>query len=223
MSGIPVVDRLRSELERGQEAGELQPGSRLPTEREFADSLSVSRSSVRQALGVLEREGMINRHVGRGTFLNAADRRLAGAQDLMTSPAEIMDTRLMIEPEVAVHAARNATPSDLTEIERCMRRGNACEAYMEFEAWDAEFHRAIAVAVHNDLLLRMFDTMNAARDLPVWGKSKIRSATKERRKAYEQQHLDILTALIDRDPTAAHAAMQDHLLSVKSNLLNPPR
>ncbi|WP_236789326.1 FadR/GntR family transcriptional regulator [Amycolatopsis sp. GM8] len=222
MSGIPVVDRLRSVLERGQESGELRAGSRLPTERAFAESLSVPRSAVRQALGVLEREGLISRHVGRGTFLTT-DGGHVDAQELMTSPAEIMDTRLMIEPEIAIHAARNATPSDLAEIERCMRRGNACEPYLEFEAWDSAFHRAIAASVHNGLLLRMFDTMNAARDLPVWGNSKLRSATKDRRVAYEQEHAAILTALADRDPGSAQVAMREHLNSVKSNLLNPPR
>jgi GntR family transcriptional regulator, uxu operon transcriptional repressor len=219
---VPVVERVRELLLSGQESGELRAGSRLPTERALSESMAVPRSAVRQALGALEREGVITRHVGRGTFL--ADLATTAAPiDLSTSPAEIMDTRLMIEPEVAAHAARSATPSDLEQITRCMDRGNACEAYVDFEAWDSAFHRAIAASVHNGLLLRMFDTMNAARDLPLWGKSKLRSATAERRAAYEDQHAAIVAALEDRDPNLARSSMREHLESVRTNLLNPPR
>jgi DNA-binding FadR family transcriptional regulator len=218
---VPVVERVRELLVSGQQSGDLRAGSRLPTERALSESMAVSRSAVRQALGALEREGVITRHVGRGTFLadTAPSRTL---EDLMTSPAEIMDTRLMIEPEIAAHAARSATPSDIQQITRCMDRGNACEAYIDFEAWDSSFHRAIAGSVHNGLLLQMFDTMNAARDLPVWGKSKLRSATPERRAAYEIQHAAIVAALEDRDPNLARSTMREHLKSVRTNLLNPP-
>ena len=218
---MPVVERVRELLMSGQESGELRPGSRLPTERALSESMAVPRGAIRQALSALEREGIISRHVGRGTFLTGAT-STSPAPDLMTSPAEIIDTRLMIEPEIAAHAARNATPSDLEQIDRCMRRGNACESYMDFEAWDSAFHRAIAESVHNRLLLQMFDTMNAARDLPVWGKSKLRSATADRRAAYEVQHAAIVDALEDRDPNLARTAMHAHLESVRTNLLNPP-
>jgi GntR family transcriptional regulator, uxu operon transcriptional repressor len=221
MATEPVVDRVRALLAHGQESGELKAGSRLPTERALAETMAVPRSAVRQALSALEREGVITRHVGRGTFL-ANPARDGAPLGLMTSPAEIMDTRLVIEPEVAAHAARNATAADLERIVKCMQRGNACEAYLDFEAWDSAFHRAIAASVHNHLLMQVFDTMNAARDLPVWGKSKLRSATADRRRAYEEQHAAIVAALEDRDPNLARRTMHAHLESVRTNLLNPP-
>jgi DNA-binding FadR family transcriptional regulator len=221
MEAGPVVDRVRELIANGRESGELRAGSRLPTERALAETMAVSRSAVRQALSALEREGVITRHVGRGTFL--ADAAGNGVPlDLMTSPAEIMDTRLMIEPEVAAHAARNATSADLEQIAKCMHRGNACEAYLDFEAWDSAFHRAIAASVHNRLLMQVFDTMNAARDLPVWGKSKLRAATADRRRGYEEQHAAIVAALEDRDPNLARRTMHAHLESVRANLLDPP-
>ena len=71
--------------------------------------------------------------------------------------------------------------------------------------------------------MRMFDTMNAARNDPVWGKSKLRAATAERRAAYEEQHAAIVGALTDRDPGLAREAMRVHLESVRTNLLNPPK
>lgn len=219
----PVVERLRALIDDGLQAGSLQAGSKLPTERALCDTLAVSRAAVRTALGELERDGRITRHVGRGTFLADTGREgappVAGGGPLQTSPAEIMATRLLLEPEIASLAARHAVQSDLDHIEHCLRRGNATSTYEEFEAWDSALHRAIAAAAHNGLLLRLFDTMNAARDLPVWGSIKRRSASPERRRRYECCHSDIVAALNDRDPDAAHDQMRDHLVDVRTNLL----
>ncbi|MFI6377188.1 FadR/GntR family transcriptional regulator [Streptomyces sp. NPDC050546] len=212
--------QVRALIEDGLRAGRLSPGSRLPTERALATDLGASRAAVRQALGILEREGVITRHVGRGTFVAApADCEEPGV--LQTSPAEIMTARLVIEPEIAYLAAQHATPADLAEVQRGLTRGCAAATHTEFESWDSVFHRAIAQAAHNGLLLRMFDTMNAARDLPVWGNLKRRSASPERRIRYEAAHQQIVEALSDRDPDAARQQMRAHLLDVRTNLLGP--
>ncbi|MDD7941011.1 FCD domain-containing protein [Actinomycetospora lutea] len=219
----PVVARLRTLLDQGLSDGALRTGSKIPTERALSESLGASRGAVRAALAELEREGRITRHVGRGTFLAELGRDLAlppGANGpLQTSPAEIMSTRLVLEPEVAALAARHATQADIDHVEHCLRRGNATTTYEEFEAWDSALHRAIAAAAHNGLLLRLFDTMNAARDLPVWGNIKRRSATPERRRGYESCHGEIVTALVERDPDAAREHMRAHLVDVRTNLL----
>jgi GntR family transcriptional regulator, uxu operon transcriptional repressor len=218
----PVVARLRVLLDRAIADGTLGTGGKIPTERALCDQLGASRSAVRTALAELEREGRITRHVGRGTFLAelGADLTVPSAgTSLQTSPAEIMATRLVLEPEIAALAARHALQSDLDHITHCLRRGNATDTYDEFEAWDSALHRAVAAAAHNGLLLRLFDTMNAARDLPVWGSIKRRSATPERRRDYEDCHGEIVAALIDRDPDAAREEMRRHLVRVRTNLL----
>lgn len=140
---------------------------------------------------------------------------------MQTSPAEIMAARLLVEPEIAYLAAQQATPADLTEIQRNLGRGCAAGTHEEFESWDSALHRAIAQAAHNGLLLRMFDTMNAARDLPVRGSVNLRSASPERRARYERAHAQIVKALDDRDPEAARRHMRAHLLDVRTNLLGP--
>ncbi|MFI6375665.1 FadR/GntR family transcriptional regulator [Streptomyces sp. NPDC050546] len=212
--------QVRALIEDGLRSGEFVPGSRLPTERALAADLDTSRAAVRQALGVLERDGVITRHVGRGTFVaGPASREEAGT--LQTSPAEIMAARLLIEPEIAFLAAHHATPADLTRIQRGLSRGCAAGTREEFESWDSVLHRAIAQAAHNGLLLEMFDTMNAARDLPVWGNIKRRSASPERRARYERGHEQIVAALNDRDPDAARRHMRAHLVDVRTNLLGP--
>ncbi|HEY2191938.1 MAG TPA: FCD domain-containing protein [Actinomycetospora sp.] len=224
-STAPVVTRLRRLLDEAVADGTLGTGSKIPTERALCDSLQASRTAVRGALAELEREGRITRHVGRGTFLAEleADPGLPDAARgvLQTSPAEIMATRLVLEPEIAALAARHATQSDIDHVHHCLRRGNATATYEEFEAWDSALHRAIAAAAHNGLLLRLFDTMNAARDLPVWGSIKRRSATPERRQGYECSHGEIVEALVERDPDAAREHMRGHLVDVRTNLLGP--
>lgn len=76
-----------------------------------------------------------------------------------------------------------------------------------------------AGSAHNSLLLHLFDTMNAARDLPVWGSLKRRNSTPQRRATYHAEHGAIVAALHDRDPDTASAAMAEHLRRVTAGLL----
>jgi GntR family uxuAB operon transcriptional repressor len=216
-----VGEQVRALLDEGLRSGRLSVGARLPTERALAERLAAPRTAVRAALAALERQGRITRHVGRGTFV--AETRVGGVDDLdaglQTSPAEIMGTRLLLEPEIAALAARHATQADLDHVEHCLHRGNAASSYDDFEAWDSAFHRAIAAGAHNSLLLRLFDTMNAARDLPVWGSIKRRAASPDRRLGYESSHQGIVDALTERDSEAARHHMRAHLVDVRANLL----
>jgi DNA-binding FadR family transcriptional regulator len=214
-----VEQSLRELLAEGAESGTLRTGSKLPTERALVEQLSAPRSAVRRALEVLEHEGLITRHVGRGTFVTeAADRRVDGAP-ADTSPAEIMQVRLLLEPQVAGLAARVATQADIDRITGCLDAGGACDDFEGFEAWDARLHRAIAQATHNGLLMSMFDLLNTARALPVWGTLKRRTSSPERRRCYHSEHTAIVDALRDRDPEDAGEAMRRHLQNVSDNLL----
>jgi DNA-binding FadR family transcriptional regulator len=206
-------------LTTGVVQGRFGPGAKLPTERELVDLLEAPRSAVRRALAALEREELIVRHVGRGTFVtdDATGSRLHAPAD--TSPAEIMQVRLLLEPQIAQLAARAARQGDLDHVAHCLRRGEAATDHEGFEAWDGELHRAIAKAAHNSLLLNLFDTMNAARDLPVWGSLKKRSFSPERRLCYHRDHTAIVDALRERDPDAAGEAMTVHLRHVTDNLM----
>ena len=216
---VLVEQSLRELLTRGADSGTLVPGSKLPTERDLVERLSAPRSAVRRALEALEHEGLITRHVGRGTFLtDAAIRKVVGAP-ADTSPAEIMQARLLLEPGVATLAARIATQADLDRIIECLDAGGSCEDFEGFEAWDARLHRTIAQAAHNGLLMNMFDVLNTARALPVWGTLKRRTSSPERRRCYHREHTAIVDALRDRDPDNAGHAMRTHLQNVSDNLL----
>jgi DNA-binding FadR family transcriptional regulator len=217
---LTVEQSLRSLLDEQTAAGMLGPGSQLPTERDLVDRLAAPRSAIRRALDSLEAQGLIVRHVGRGTFLTDAA-RAADAAPPDTSPAEIMQVRQLLEPPVAALAARVATQADLDRIAECLDAGGASDTFEDFERWDAKLHRTIAHAAHNGLLLNMFDVMNTARTLPVWGTLKRRTSTPERRACYHDEHTAIVRALIDRDPLEAQQTMRTHLNHVADNLLGP--
>lgn len=216
---LTVEQSLRALLDERSATGELGPGSKLPTERALVEHLAAPRSAVRRALDALEAEGRITRHVGRGTFVSDSGHTSADGAPPDTSPAEIMQVRLLIEPPIAEVAARVATQTDLDQIRQCLGRGGASTTFEDFEAWDAKLHRSIAHAAHNGLLMNLFDVMNTARTLPVWGSLKRRTSTPELRVCYHAEHDAIVSALMDRDPQAAQDTMSTHLRHVADTLL----
>jgi len=217
---MTTVERsLRALVSAGTRDGTLTPGAKLPTERDLVERLSAPRSAVRRALEALERDGLVERHVGRGTFLTDAATSPVDGAPANTSPAEIMQVRQLLEPQVATLAARVATQADLDHIAAALNGGGAAGDFEGFERWDATLHRAIATAAHNGLLMSMFDVMNTARSLPVWGNLKRRTSTPEVRACYHREHTEIVDALRDRDPEGAGSAMRRHLQHVADTLL----
>jgi DNA-binding FadR family transcriptional regulator len=213
-----LVERLRQAVEDGA----LAPEGRLPAERDLARRLAVSRRSLRMALAALEKEGVIWRGVGQGTFVS--ERRPRAVQRVpptmqLTNPTEVMEARLALEPRLAALAALRATPAEIAEMRACVGRGAAASGLADFERWDSRLHRLVARAVHNELLLALFDTVNAARDDKLWGRLKAASLTPERIAAYSEEHGRIVAAVAERDTDRAADAMTTHLTTVQRHLL----
>jgi GntR family transcriptional regulator, uxu operon transcriptional repressor len=196
---------------------------RLPTERGLAAEFGVTRTMVRHALAVLEAEGLISREVGRGTFLTPAsaggsERARVGARSEV-GPADVMAARRLIEPQVLPLVVSYATQRDFDELRRCVAGGGTAENAREFEAWDFAFHHAIVAASRNQLLVSMYRMVEQARDGEIWGNMKIRNDTRERRDAYQADHVEIVEAVSARELDRATAAMDAHLARVQANLL----
>lgn len=217
------MSSLISDLTDRIEGGEWAAGDRLPPERDLARAYGVARNTLRRALDGLEEQGRLVRHVGRGTFIQAAPAGATlndfGSRIRDASPEDLMEVRLIIEPEVAALATARATASDLREIEQAFRASLAAKGVAEFEVWDARFHLAIFHAARNSLLLDYCRAINAARNQPRWHKLKQRSVTPDRRNLYNRHHGDIMVALSERDPDAARKATHAHLAVVRDNLL----
>jgi len=213
------VDRLREHILQGIEAATLKPGDRLPPEREMVRRFDAARSAVRRMLAELEMQGRIVRTVGRGTVI-AGEREPAPAVPAHTSPAELMEARLLFEPGLADLVVAHATPADFARMEECLTRGARAGSVAEFEQWDAALHQAIAAATHNSFVIRVLDSINAVRDQSEWGQLKQRSLTPERRAIYQLEHKRLVEALKKRDGAEARQRMSEHLRQVRRNLLD---
>lgn len=207
----------------------LRAGSRLPTERELAQELQLSRTTIRNALALLEEEALVSREVGRGTYLRGDPRNglnnTRGSTSLSSiavtvSPTDVMTARKLIEPAAVTSIVENATVADFNEIERCLLGVEGASDYDEVERWDLALHRALIHASHNPLMESMYLLVEEARQGETWGNLKRRSDSIERRQSYRSQHRDIFDALRNRDGRAAREAMQRHLHTVESNLQN---
>lgn len=215
----PVLVQLKAYLA----AAEIPFEGRLPPERMLSEQLGVSRSALRKALAVLEAEGNIWRHVGKGTFVGI--RPLDTHADVVsiarrTTPAEVMRTRLLLEPEIAALAALDATQANIAEMKNCMDRSRSANSWRQYETWDNRLHRAIAESTQNGLLLALFDTLNAVRRAVTWGRLR---ADRER-PAHDHhsfaEHSAIVAAIEDRDVEQARDCMRRHLEHVERNLLH---
>lgn len=210
-------------LDRFDQEG-YAPDGRLPTERSLAEAFGVTRTMVRHALAMLEAEGRVSREVGRGTFLTENGQRSAPRSSLdncrrEVSPADVMAARRLFEPQVLPVVVAYANQCDLDELRRCVAGGSSAQSAEEFEAWDYALHHAIAAASHNQLLVSMYEMVEHARDGEIWGNMKRRNDTRERRAAYQADHVEIVEAICAREPVSATAAMEAHLSRVQANLL----
>lgn len=200
-------------------AGDYAAGDRLPPERRMIEELGIGRSSLRRALDVLEREGSIWRHVGKGTFV--AHGAPAGTADELarrTTPLKMMRARLCLEPAIAREAAMNASAEALQRLRVAMDRARAARTWAEYEAQDDAFHRAIAEASDNLPLVALFDQLNGIRRAIAWGSVKRTTGRPPADHPSFAEHAAIAEVIAARSSEGAFEAMRRHLRSVAARL-----
>ena len=200
----------------------LQPGDKLPSERELAETLGVSRSSIRDAIRSLELMGMVEPRQGAGTIVreisseslvNPLANAIKRKEDLI---GELLDFRKMLEPQLAARAAARISPDEIGDITEILdRQEKKLRAGESTIAEDSEFHYAIALASGNSVVLKVLDTlMDLLRD------SRERSLQVEGRPQKSLAgHRRILAALKRRDGDAAKIAMRRHIENVEKIVL----
>ena len=201
---------------------DLPANSRLPPERELCDMLGVSRGELRKALAVMESNGELWRHVGKGTFIGARpvqEYSDVAAIAARTNPRDVMHARLLIEPQIAREAALNATSGDIAEMRQCLAASRAAETWRQYENSDNRLHRTVAEATHNTVLLALFDTLNAVRRAVVWGRLRDQSTRPPKDHHSFGEHETLVRAIEERDVETAGQAMRRHLSHVQDNLL----
>lgn len=199
-------------------AASAGPATRLPPERDLAAAIGVSRPTLRRALQLLEDEGLIWRHVGRGTFAGPrADRiELAiPAAVLAADPAAVMAARRALEPELAAAAAANGLGAAATaELAAIGARTRAATNWREYEVADTEFHLAVARRAGNPVLLLLAETLHLVRRTATWTRARGNAPAPPADHHSFAEHDRIAAAIAAGDPDAARAAMAAHLDSV---------
>ena len=229
-----IADRL-CELIR---AGDYPPGSFLPSERELAAALEVSRSSVREALIALEVLGIVDVRVGAGMEvlrvpdaiptrdvmsqmirINFAepDPELPVPLDLSADvpPFALLQARRLVEPETAALAARHATPAQIDAIRAAFERNlRDNREGSRTNPGDRQFHIAIAQASGNPAYEMLITLLLGHRYSTLFQRLQRLYTPADMPFRSEQEHWEVLKAVIARDPELARARMAEHLESV---------
>lgn len=215
-------------------------GSKLKPERELATQFGVSRRVLRDALDRLEAEGRITRAPGRGTIVletevdapdsqttfiaqeSAAQTHAAVGPEavlLGSSPIDLMDARLVLEPALAAVAAMRASTQDIQQMQEYLQLGRQATSPKQWEKWDSALHQQIGAATHNLLLQYFYQVLSAARSQTQWGRLREQTLNPTKQHFYSEQHAAILQAIQARDPQQAAECMKQHLHTVKRTLI----
>jgi DNA-binding FadR family transcriptional regulator len=231
-------DQTLTKLRQMIASGDFNGSGRIPPERSLASDLGVGRRSLRRALDILEQEGRISRHQGRGTFINGHDSGETDGATLQrplrngtgrhptpslaidhlldhTSPMEVIEVRLAIEPVMARLAAFRATQAEIHRLQALAGETRTAADPATYEKADALFHRTIAEIAQNRLYLAVFDTIHASQRDPGWRRLGENAHCFKRQSVYADFHEEISAAIAARQGEKAHELMHRHLSDVQ--------
>jgi GntR family transcriptional repressor for pyruvate dehydrogenase complex len=206
--------------------GELKPGDRIPSERELAQMLGVSRPSVREAIMVLEAMGFLESRQGGGTFVKTLTAvsimdplaKLVEKKDpeLLRSLAEV---RMGLEGWSAYLAGKRATEKDIAELRRLyyVMEKQAAKGGWDSEV-DAEFHYAITAASHNSLQMHVLDSIHSLFHTTIQVALMEFYQQEGHVQLLLEQHREIMEAIANRQPELARQKMMEHLSMVEEKM-----
>ncbi len=207
----PLYQQVMVQLAELIHQGQFRPGDRLPSERELAQRLHVSRPTVREALRVMQLQGLIESRRGAGNFIaarNAEELRMALNRLALR---DIFELRMLIEPSIAALAAQRATPPDLARLESVLQQqAQQVQQQQSTAKADIAFHSILAEATHNHALLQLganlIEVLSPSRDESL--------QTPQRAQLSLLSHRRILESIKARAPAEARHAMEEHIRMV---------
>jgi DNA-binding FadR family transcriptional regulator len=205
-----VADQIRAMIAKG----ELATGQRLPPERDLADKLGVSRPTVREALIVLEVEGLVHIRMGSGIYVARpqAVQPARPEREPVEGPFELLQARAIIECAIAEEAAMRATPSRIAALdENLQQMASVIDDTNAALAVDRAFHTAIAGIVGNAALIRFTGEIYDLRMTPYFEKLASYFEGPQSWTHAIEEHRAIRDAIAANDPLAAKQAMRAHL------------
>lgn len=209
-----VADQLRMLIERG----EFRPGDRLPTERELAEQLGISRPTVREALIALEVEGWIRIRVGSGIYVTERDPHARAwpvssvEASPLEGPFELLSARAFIEAAVAERAAELADGNHVAALDAVLGRMEACDRQNdEMIALDRAFHVTVASILGNAVLSRFVGELFDLRINPYFRQLSSYFENSDTWRQAFAEHKAIRDAIAAHDGRRARDAVEHHL------------
>jgi GntR family transcriptional repressor for pyruvate dehydrogenase complex len=206
------------QIRRAIQLGRFDAGTRLPSERELAQQFGVSRTTVREAIRVLQGEGLVDVRRGRngGAVVvspRASRREIAHQLSRRLAEVEVVvDFRLTVEPAAARLAAERRTPEDLarlnalvTSMDELVAGPDGASTPSRFFALDSEYHHGIAEASRNPMLVAAVDDVRARLFTPIGG---IFLALHP---SANELHRELFEAIDAKDAAAAESTMRQHI------------
>jgi len=215
-----IYDQVVEKVKEMIASGQLPQGSALPAERQLIEDLNVSRSSLREGFRILEMMGFIESIPGKGRFVRKSrgEGGQSGRVPLQDEAIlELVEARLVLEPAIAVEAAKHASPSDLTRIRRILTKtGKDVESLEHRAQCDYDFHLVLAESTHNFIFVNIVKmTFNLIM------------ATHERiytllddKEIFLREHEEVYDAIVVRDLERAARLMKAHVQRVYKTLQN---
>ncbi len=211
---------IAARLRRAILDGNYADGERLPAERDLAQHFEASRGTVRQALRRLEESRLVTRRIGSGTFVSHRPGLDRGDIAEMTSPIELIEVRLAIEPQMVRLVVVNATQRDLERLGEALGQVESCGDDRErFSRADERFHLMLAECTRNPLMVWLYRQINEVRSHALWDGMKDKILTATRIAEYNRQHRELYEALGNRDVDAATRIIAAHLDKARRDLL----
>lgn len=196
------------------EGGEYKTGMRLPSERDLAGQLGISRPTLREALIALEVEGWVDIRVGSGIYVAETFRTASAIRhyDGVEGPFELLRAREFIESAIAAEAALKASARDVEELDMVLQRMRSFpEGRHAMIEVDREFHTRMAAILDNAVLERFVGELFDQRINPYFERLSTYFEDDSTWKSAESEHWAIRDAVAAADPQGAKRAMERHL------------
>ncbi|MEZ5931731.1 MAG: FadR/GntR family transcriptional regulator [Alphaproteobacteria bacterium] len=211
-----IASIIRREIEQGRLAAQ----ERLPAERTMAETYAVARGTIREAIGRLAEEGLVEVRRGSGAYVRAENAQQLNPVIQQARPLELIDARFALEPHICRLAVLHARDGDLERTEALLARMEAAaHDPSEFAAADTVFHTVLAELTGNNLLVWIINQINSVRSQEQWSRMLLMTNTPDMIRTYNQQHRQIVDAIRSRDSEAAATAMKSHLESARLALM----
>ena len=215
MGSAEIAGLLRREISKGT----FVARDRLPPERTLAETYTVARGTIREALNQLAAEGLVEIRPGSGTYVAIGVSEDTNPVVANAGPLELIDARFALEPHICRLAVLHGRQQDFDRMERLMdvMESPGTDAIM-FANADTEFHSVLAETTGNGLLIWIVSQINSVRNQEQWAQMRPLTLNDAIITQYNNQHRQIVNAIRTREPERAAMLMKEHLETARLSL-----